>query len=495
MAWHDGEPLTARDVAYTYNRVLDSQAWAYVQYLAGVTRVEAPDDLTVVITCDRPSAGMLALYIPILPEHVWSKVSDGELETFENTPLVGSGPFRMVEARRGEWVKLAPNHDYPAELGGPPKVDAFYYVISQSSESMIQDYKAGALDAIVDWPASQYADLEDEPGTTVVKAPALGFHEMGFNCWDSPRSKGDPLLRDASIRSALHWAIDKQSIVATAMGGVASAATSLISPVQGIWRWNVPEGERYAFDPERAKQILEDAGYTDGDGDGVRESAEGDELEFRLTALSEYPEDLIAARKIASYAADVGIRLELVVKSEDAFNGDWFDDFDYDIFLWSWHGDIDPGFILSVFTTDQIRGWSDSQYSDPEYDRLFRRQGVAVDPEHPDDPTMRKAITDRMQAILYRDNPYVILWYNVNLQAFRTDRWTGYHPAPTTTEEDGSPFWNMLRTTYVDLEPRSPAQATPSGSSAWIPALAAAAALLAIVAVLLWRRRPRAVED
>ena len=71
MKWHDGEPLTAHDVAFTYNLILDTQHWAFIQYLTGVTSVTAPDDATVVITTSEPNAGMLALYIPILPEHVW----------------------------------------------------------------------------------------------------------------------------------------------------------------------------------------------------------------------------------------------------------------------------------------------------------------------------------------------------------------------------------------------------------------------------------------
>ncbi len=477
MQWHDGEPLTARDVAFTYNLILDQELYAYVDYLAGVTAVEATDDTTLVITCDKPNAGMLALYIPVLPEHIWSKIPADEIETYRNVPIIGSGPFQVVDAKQGEWVRLEPNPAYPEELGGPPGIDAFYYIISQNMDSMVQDFKAGNLDAIVDWPASQFDDLADEPGTSVVKAPAIGFHQMGFNCWDSPKSKGNPLLRDAAIRTALHWAIDKDSIATTAMGGVATVGTSLISPVQGIWHYQVPEEERITYDPERAMQILEEAGYTDGDGDGVRENAQGDKLAFRLTALNEYPEDITSAKKIVSYAKDVGIQLKLITKDEGAFNDDWYDDFNYDIYLWSWGGDIDPGFMLSVFTTGQIQGWSDSQYSNPEYDELYVQQQQAVNPDDPGDPTRRNEITDEMQAILYRDNPYVILWYNVNLQAYRTDKWTGYRLIPAG---DGSPFWNMLRTTYIDLQPGEAEEESAAGLPAW----AYVAVILAIVGLL-----------
>ena len=229
MKWQDGEPLTARDVAFTYNLILDTQHWAYIQYLTGVTDVTAPDDATLVITTSAPNAGMLALYIPILPEHVWKKVDPDHLDSFKNMPFVGSGPFRVAELEKSRWVKLEANPDYPEELGGPPTLDEVYFVISQNTDSMIEDYKAGGLDAIVDFPATYEKVLAELPGTTTVAAPAVGFHELGFNCWKSPKSKGNPLLRDPVIRQAVHWAIDKQKIVATSMAGLAEPGTSLIS--------------------------------------------------------------------------------------------------------------------------------------------------------------------------------------------------------------------------------------------------------------------------
>jgi peptide/nickel transport system substrate-binding protein len=492
MKWQDGRPLTARDVAFTYNLILDTRHWAYIQYLTGVTDVTAPDDATVVITTSAPNAGMLALYIPILPEHVWKKVDPDHLETFKNMPFVGSGPFRVAELEKSKWVKLEANPDYPDELGGPPTLDEVYFVISQNTDSMIEDYKAGSLDAIVDFPATYEKVLAEVPGTTTVAAPAVGFHELGFNCWKSSRSKGNPLLRDPVIRQAVHWAIDKQKIVATSMAGLAEPGTSLISTAQGDWHWEVPKAGQYRYDPVRAKRMLEDAGYSDRDGDGVRENAAGDELSFRLVALNEYPEDQAAAKMIVSWCGDVGIELELEQKDEGAFSDEVYDNADYDLFIWSWGGDIDPGFMLSTFTTTQIGGWGDSQYSNPEYDRLYVRQAQAFDPADAEDTAPRKAITDEMQKILYRDSPYVILWYNLNLQAFRTNGWRGYAMAPAG---DGAPFWNFMRATYIGLRPLRAGTAAAEGSSAWVWGVVAAAVVAGTIVVVLLRRRPRAVED
>jgi len=492
MQWHDGRPLTARDVAFTYNLILDTQHWAYIQYLTGVTSVTAPDDATVVIATRRPNAGMLALYIPILPEHIWKKVDPDRLESFKNMPFVGSGPFRVAELEKSKWVKLEANPAYPADLGGAPSVAEVYYVISQNTDSMIEDYKAGSLDAVVDFPATYEKVLATVPGTSTVAAPAVGFHELGFNCWESSKSKGNPLLRDPAIRQAVHWAIDKERIVATSMAGLATPATSLISTAQGDWHWEVPEAGQYRYDPLRAKQILEDAGYADADADGIRENAAGDELKFRLVALNEYPEDQAAAKMIVSWCRDIGIELELDQKDEGAFSDEVYDNADYDLFIWSWGGDIDPGFMLSTFTTTQILNWGDSQYSNPEYDRLYVRQAQAFDTSDPGDTSRRKAITDEMQKILYRDNPYIVLWYNLNLQAFRTDAWSGYAMAPAG---DGAPFWNFMRTTYIGLRPVPAAGPPAGGSTAWVWVVVAAVVAVAAVAFALLRRRPRAVED
>ena len=121
------------------------------------------------------------------------------------------------------------------------------------------------------------------------------------------------------------------------------------------------------------------------------------------------------------------------------------------------------------------------------------RQAEALDPADPEDITRRKAYTDAMQKILYRDDPYVVLWYNVNLQAYRTDRWTGYALAPAG---DGAPFWNQLRATYIALRPLRPA-APPAAetSRAWVWALVAALVAAGAVAFALLRRRRKALED
>ena len=271
------------------------------------------------------------------------------------------------------------------------------------------------------------------------------------------------------------------------MDNLATPGTSLLSPVQGFYRWDVPQAEQYTYDPAKAKQILDDAGYKAG-ADGVRVAPNGKPLKFRLAAFTQYPMDITAAKKISSYLKDVGIATTVQVMDENAFTTANYDNADDDLYIWNWNADIDPGYILSIFTTGQVLNGSDSEYSNPEYDKLYVEQAHAVD------PAQRKQIITQMQQILYRDSPYSILWYNVNVQAFRTDKWTGYSSVPPGGQ--GAAFRNMLRTTYVDLKPKAAATATSGGSSTTtiVVVVVAAIVVIAIVAVIVVRRRSRAVE-
>ena len=487
VKWSDGVPLTARDVAYTYNRILRTQNGFYIGYFTGVTKVEAPDDSTVVITSSKPNAVMTALYVPILPEHVWSKVPDKQLDSYVNVPMVSSGPFQVTESKIGKYVKMERNPYYKDGFGKEPAVDQVLFEIYQTQDAVIADYKAGALDAAIELDAGFARNLQGVPGSTSVASPAIGFHELGFNCYKSPKSKGNPLLLDVRIRQAINWALDKKAIAATAMDNLATPGTSLLSPVQGFFRWDVPQAEQYTYDPAKAKQILDDAGYKAG-ADGVRVAPNGKPLKFRLAAFTAYPMDITAVKKISSYLKDVGIATTVQVMDENAFTTANYDNADDDLYIWNWNADIDPGYILSVFTTGQILNGSDSEYSNPEYDNLYAQQAQQVD------PAQRRQTIIEMQKILYRDSPYSILWYNVNVQAFRTDKWTGYSSVPPGGQ--GAAFRNMLRTSYVDLKPKAVATATSGGSSTTTIVVVAVAAIvvIGIVVVIVVRRRSRTVE-
>jgi len=485
VTWHDGVPLTARDIAFTYNLILDNQIYFYMSYLQDVTKVEAPDDATVVITSRKPNSQMLALYVPILPEHLWGKIDPKKLETLKDPPTVGSGPFAIAEVEKGRYVKLSANPDY---FAGRPNVNTLLFQIYTTEDALVQDYKGGALDVGVFEVPTSLRSVAGVTGSKTVAAPTVGFTMLAFNCWTSPKSKGNPLLQDARIRQAIAWALDKTRIADASMSGAAKVGTSVLSPAMGDWHWEPTADQLVTYDPAKAKAILEAAGCIDRDGDGVREDANGKELDFKLVGLSDYSDEVNAAKMIVPYLKSVGIKARLEVMDEGAFSDILYGNHGVDMYVWAWGGDLDPSYQLSAFTTDQILNNNDSCYSNPEYDKLFAEQATTVD------RAQRVAIVHQMEQILYNDDPYVVLYFATNLQAYRADRWTGWQMAPV-----GAPsvVMNYMRGTYMDVQPVAAQQSNGGGlgTAAIIAIVAGAAIIVGIIVWLVLRRRPKEVES
>ncbi len=485
VTWHDGVPLTARDIAFTYDLILDNQIYFYMSYVKDITEVEAPDDTTLVITSKKPNPLMLGLYIPILPEHLWGRIDPKKLETLKDPPTVGSGPFAIDEVEKGRFVKMSANPDY---FAGRPNVNTLLFQIYTTEDALVQDYKNGTLDIGVFQVPTSLRSIAGVPGSQTITAPTVGFEMLAFNCWTSPESKGNPLLQDVSIRQAVAAAIDKARIAETSMGGMAQMGTSVLSPAMGDWHWEPPTDRLVAYDPGNAEAILDTAGYTDRDGDGVREDAKGRKLDFKLVALSDYPAEVNAGKMVVPYLRAVGIKVRLEVMDEAAFSEILYGNGGVDMYIWAWGGDLDPSYQLSAFTTDQILNNNDSCYSNPEYDRLFEVQSTSVDRDE------RVEAVRQMQEILYEDDPYVLLWYGANLQAYRADRWTGWQQAPR-----GAPsiVMNYQRGTYTGVKPATATESASGGlGTAGIIAIVAGVAIVGgVVLVLVRRRRPRDVED
>ena len=355
---------------------------AYIQYLTGVTSVTAPDDATLVITSRRPNAGMLALAIPILPEHVWAKVDPDRLGEFGNLPFVGLGPVPRGERRAGRRVAAGgqPATTRPRSAARPASTPSPSSPATTRTRSPML-YRSGELDAVVDFPATYEQRLRRHAGD--VDAWPLrpsASTSSAFNCWHSPRSKGDPLLRDASIRQAVHWAIDKRQIAATAMAGLAVPATSLISPAQADWRWDVPADAAVPLRPAareadpRRRRLQRPRRRRRARGRGRSRAVVPARRARRVPGGPDrgtHDRRLVPRRGHPPAAR--------AAWTSAAFSDAIFDDADYDLFVWSWGGDVDPGFILEhLHRRPQIMGWSDSQYSDPDYDRLCRAPGAGA---------------------------------------------------------------------------------------------------------------------
>jgi len=491
MTWQDGQPATARDVAFTYNYIMDNDLANFTSYFTSVKKVTAPDDATVVIELSKPKSDILQMKVPILPEHVWSKVSGAEAETsFKNgPPCIGSGPFQVVENKHNSYARLVPNPNY---WGGEPQIDELYFETFQNADTMVQDLKSGALDAAEGVPAAQFKGVGSE-SITANAAVSYSFEQLTFNCYDSPDSKGNPILLDQPFRQALQYAIDREKNAALAYGGYMDPGGTLLPPYTEYF-WEPPSDVAYTYDPAKAMAMLDAAGYKDVDGDGFRETKQGKPLDLRLYTDSQTTENVTTSKLVVGWFKDVGVKTSFqamdpgaLVDAEAAYDGDTFAP-DFDTLVWWWMGDAEsPQFILSLLTPEQIGGWSDTSWTDPEYTRLFGEQSTALDRQ------TQVALVQQMQEIAYESSPYLIFGYFQFLQAYDTANWEGYVKVP-----GGFQGYNgdaLSYDSYIGLHPPTGATTSESGAStSWIYILVGAAVIAIVVVIVVLRRRSRRSE-
>jgi peptide/nickel transport system substrate-binding protein len=431
VKFHDGQPLTAKDVAFTYNLVMNHEDFPTLHsYTDHFVSVEAPDDKTVVITLDEaiPNIESKLVFLYIFPEHIWKDHSEGDAAAaFENNEMIGSGPFKMLENKPNEFIRLGVNKDY---YGDVPKVDEVIFQVFSNSDVLVQALKTGQMDMITSVPNTSVELLKEDKNVKVVSGAPLSpdLADIIFNVVDPANCPvndgglctGHPALRDKQVRLALAHATDKQKIIDVVLLGLAEPGIALIP--KGMGEWFNSEIKDYEFDPAQANQILDDAGYKDADGDGIRDMPDGSQsLTFRMN----WPSSDTTAPRVADLLAEswgqLGIKLEMQAVESDALTAKCCPALDYDVMLWNWVADPDPNTLLIIPTTDQIpTGYIETGYSNPKYDELFAAQGKELD------HAKRLEMVHEMQAIIHDDVPYIIPYYASAVEAYRTDKFTGW---------------------------------------------------------------------
>jgi peptide/nickel transport system substrate-binding protein len=233
-----------------------------------------------------------------------------------------------------------------------------------------------------------------------------------------------------------------------------------VREASAYWHLDIPPGEEIPYDPDGANELLDDAGYLDADGDGVREDPKsGDPLSVLMPASDETTGAVEAGQLIVGYLDAIGIEVELQPASDAKMNDYWTSG-DFDMYIWYWSGDPDPDYQLWVFTSGLCGVWSDGCWSDPTYDALYDEQRAIFDREE------RREVVYEAQRYIYEQVPIVALAYPSWLEAYRNDRFTGWTPAPG---EHGYllPTYNYESLVTVEPVAGAPAATTP-GLSAWI---------------------------
>lgn len=426
--WHDGQPLTAEDVAWTYNLYKDTPEYPYLNgyYTAYFSKIEATPNNEVVLTLTEaiPNIESQLVFLYILPKHVWENVDKIE---FDNVEMIGSGPFKMTEYVANEFVRLTANKEH---FLTPPKVDEVIFQTFENQDALVQAIKTGQVDMITEMPNTAAESLKsDENIELVVGAPlAPSITDIIFNQIDPENCPtdagglctGHPALRDRNVRLAMSHATDKQKLIDVILLGLGTPGLTLIPDGLGVW-YNDSLVD-YGFDVAKANSILDDAGYLDVDGDGIRDMPDGSRpLTFRLN----WPSDSIVAPRMSELLAEmwseIGISLEPQAVDPDALTAQCCPAFDFDIMIWGWASDPDPSSLLYVYASDGISsGSSETGYSNPAYDDLYAKQQLELNFD------ARKEIVWEMQKIVHDDVVYVIPFYTASVQAYRKDRFTGW---------------------------------------------------------------------
>ena len=436
VKWHDGEPFTAEDVKFTYELYQKTEAYMYGGYLVGIKEITCPDDYTVVITTEAPKANMLMNTSPIVPMHIWKDLEDPY--NWENPEPIGTGPYMYSSEGEG-FIKLKKNVDY---FLGAAKIDNIVMVVYENSDTAAQALMIGEIDGACSLSAAQMVQLEKDSNVDVVMGEVPGFCMMAINMMPSTeKTKGNPLLRDKVVRQALDYCTDKQNVVDMAYGGAGIAGTTLINP--GDQYHYEPGAELRNYDIEKAKTLLENAGYTDKNGDGIRENKAGDALSFDLIAIAENVEEVKTAQIIVAGCKEAGINLSLVTMDSGALS-DLAASEQYDLYIWGWGADIDPSVILKLFLTEEYFNLNDTGFSNSRYDELFYLQMQEMN------EAGRIAMVQEMQQLLYEESPYIITLYDSYVQAIRSDRWKGYQQVPFGT---GGLFFNLTYNNFMNMEP------------------------------------------
>jgi len=416
VRFHDGRPLTSRDVKWTldsmFNGTVRSAKTATYQYL---DRIDAPDPATVIFHLKQPYAALPWN----LSEGAFGIVPYGSGADFNRHPI-GSGPFRFVSLQPDNEVIIERNPDYwdPAET---PRISRVRFAIVPDATTRGLELRQGSADVVFNsLPLDMVAALSRDPNLAIERSPGTGYSYIAFNL-------RDPILKDVRVRQAIAYAIDREPLIRYLWRGEAEPASSILPPQSWAYDGNVTH---YHHDPARARALLDSAGYPAG-RDGIR---------FHLTMKTSTEESTrLLAAVLQQQLRQVGIALDIRAYEFASFYSEVTKGA-FQIFSMRWFGaNQDPDIFEYVFDTASFapRRANRGYYSNPQVDSLIAQGRREVE------PAQRAAIYAQIQKILANDLPYINLWYLNNIMVHRK-RVRDLHLSP-------SGDYNFLKT--VDLAP------------------------------------------
>src|SRR2546421_2636408 len=352
MKCSDGVPVTAKDIAWTYNLMMTNRdaATANGNFVANFKSVTAPDDSTLVVVLGKPQATMLALDIPVVPQHVWeSHVSDiGKFNNDASFPIVGDGPFILSAYKKDEYIQLDANAGY---WRGRPKFDQLIFKHYANQDAEVQALKKGEVDFAGGLTPAQFNSLKGAANITLNNGNGKRFYALAINpgattTKGQPFGDGHPALKDPLVRLAIMEAIDKPALVDKTLGGFGVAGQGYIPAVYSAYTWTLSATETVGSNPAKANQLLDQAGYRKGP-DGRRMTPDGKPFTLRLYGETQRAEDAQNATFVKEWLDALGISVTASIVDQ-ATVGDNETAGNYDLAFDSWVGKPDPHFVLLI---------------------------------------------------------------------------------------------------------------------------------------------------
>ncbi len=384
VKFHDGHPLTARDVKWTFDSLLTGKIRSpKTAAYRNVDHIETPDDFTVVFRMKEPDAALLWN----LSDGAIGIVPYGSGNEMTSHPM-GSGPFRFVSSETDKEVVLERNDDY---WGPKPKIARVRFAVVPDATTEALELRKGTGDITINalTPDAVHT-LEREPFLAVEHAPGTEIQYLGFNLLD-------PILKDARVRQAIAYAIDRRPMIQYLWGGWAQPARSVLPPQSWAYNGNVPA---YEHDPEKARTLLDAAGYPAVNG-----------VRFHITMKTSTTESTrLMVAVIQQQLRDVGIALDIRSFESATFLADVVRGA-FQMYGLRWVGGNQDPDIFYVFHSSRFppNGSNRGHYSNPKVDALIDQARREVD------QNSRKATYAELQLILADELPYIDLWYLDNV--------------------------------------------------------------------------------
>ena len=386
VKFHDGRALTARDVKWTFDSLLQGKVRSTKSAAYRlVDHIDAPDDYTVVFHLKQPFATLL-----------WN-LSDGAMGIVPygsgdeiTTHPIGSGPFRFVRAEQDKEVVIERNDDY---WGEKPQLKRVRFAVVPDTTTRALELRKGSGDVLINaLTGDLVVALEHEPNLEVMRGPGTVLWYLAFNL-------RDPILHDRRVRQAVAYAIDRQPFMHYLQHDFARAAYSLLPPESWAYDGDVPH---YDHDPEKARQLLDQAGYPPVNG-----------VRFCITMKTSNTDEStrLMAAVLQQQLREAGIALDIRTFEFATFFSDVTRG-EYQLHSLRWvGGNEDPDIFEYVFHSAKFapNGANRTFYSNPRADALIDQARGELD------PARRKAVYAELQQILAEDLPYIDLWYQDNI--------------------------------------------------------------------------------